>query len=367
MAAPVPEVFWGGRCNADRTEPHVKGLQMKRAAIAFALLAMLPLAVCAGVNPQVLPLQGALSQQTMTRLMLTDAARIGGRVVAVGDRGYIVYSDDDGKNWQRAATPPNLPMLTGVYFSDQKTGWVVGHDAYILKSEDQGQTWKQVFAAASEQKPLMDIVFVDAGTGFAVGTYGSFYETTDGGNTWNPKKILTPAPAAKGKAAQEPKAPDDDKHFNAIIKVSDGHLLIAGEAGTLLKSDDNGKSWTRLVSPYKGSYFGAVRADDGAVLIFGMRGKIFRADAGLKSWTPIDNKSLASLMGSTRLPDGAIVLAGLSGTVLVSRDQGRSFQPLPTGTIKAYAAPLLGAPNALLLMGEAGAREVPLPSAPKPQ
>jgi len=341
---------------------------MNRAAIAFALYAALPLAVCAAANPQVLPQQGALSQQTMTRLMLTDAARTGSRVVAVGDRGYIVYSDDNGQSWQRAVTPPNLPMLTGVYFPDQKTGWAVGHDAFILKSEDQGQTWKQAFSAPSEQKPLMDILFVDANTGFAVGTYGSFYETTDGGKTWNPKKILTPAPVAKGKAAAEPKAPDDDKHFNAIIKVSDGHLLIAGEAGTLLKSDDNGKTWTRLASPYKGSYFGAVRADDGAVLIFGMRGRIYRStDAGLKDWAAIDNKSLASLMGSTRLPDGAIVLAGLSGTVLVSRDQGKSFQPLPTGTIKAYAAPLLGGPNALLLMGEAGAREVPLPSAPKPQ
>ena len=44
----------------------------------------------------VLPLTGPLSKQTMSRLLLTDAAKIGNRIVAVGDRGYIVYSDSNG-------------------------------------------------------------------------------------------------------------------------------------------------------------------------------------------------------------------------------------------------------------------------------
>ena len=80
----------------------------------------------------------------------------------------------------------------------------------------------------------------------------------------------------------------------------------------------------------------------------------------------MENKSVASLMGSTRLPDGAIVLAGLSGTVLISRDNGESFSPLATGFTKALAAPLLGAPSALLLIGEAGVREVLLAGATVP-
>jgi photosystem II stability/assembly factor-like uncharacterized protein len=70
-------------------------------------------------------------------------------------------------------------------------------------------------------------------------------------------------------------------------------------------------------------------------------------------------------MGGSILPDGALVIAGGAGTVLVSRDNGQSFQPLDTGSTKAYAKVLLGAPNALLLLGEAGAREAPLPSAAK--
>jgi photosystem II stability/assembly factor-like uncharacterized protein len=296
----------------------------------------------AQLNPAVTPATGALSRQTMSRLLLTDGARIGNRVVAVGDRGYIVYSDSNGESWERAQTPANVPMLTGVYFVDAKNGWAVGHDAVILKSVDEGKTWTQAFSAPTEQKPLMDIVFVDANAGYAVGAYGAFFATTDGGKTWAARK-----------------ASEEDKHLNAIIKLGDGKLLIVGEAGTILRSDDAGKTWTNIESPYKGSFFGAVQAADGSVVIHGLRGRIYRsADASLKEWKQVDNKSTASIMGSTKLLDGTLVLAGLAGTALISRDNGASFSPLTTGSTKAIAQPLAGPSNAVLLLGEVGASDV---------
>lgn len=342
----------------------------------------------AQINPAVMPTSGPLTKQTMSRLLLTDGARIGNRVVAVGDRGYIVYSDSNGESWQRATTPPNTPLLTAVFFLDAKIGWAVGHDSTILTSNDQGQTWTKAFSAADEQKPLMDITFVDANNGFAVGAYGAFYATTDAGKTWTMRKMFdaavvaaatttsAAAPAAKkgkyesvgdakaGAADADDKAGkggEDDKHLNVIAKLGENKLFVAGEAGMLAKSDDGGKTWVKLTSPYKGSFFGAVQAEDGAVLIYGLRGRIYRStDASLTAWKQIDNKSVASLMGGTKLPGGALVLAGLSGTVLISRDNGESFTPLNSGSTKALSAPLLGAPNALLLIGEAGVREMVL-------
>jgi photosystem II stability/assembly factor-like uncharacterized protein len=332
--------------------------------------------VSAQMNPAVMPASGPLTKQTMTRLLLTDSARIGNRVVAVGDRGYIVYSDSNGESWERAETPANVPLLNSVFFADAKNGWAVGHDSVILKSTDEGKKWTQAFSAPNDQRPLMDILFTDANTGFAVGAYGLYYETTDAGKTWTARKLVEPPkkaaapPPKKGKDAKADleiddggKGGDEDRHLNAIIKVGDNRLFIVGEAGMLLKSDDGGKNWTKLAAPYKGSFFGAIQAQDGSVVLYGLRGKIFRStDASMKDWKLVDNKSVASLMGSTRLPDGAIVLSGLAGTVLISRDNGQTFAPLPTGLTKAYAAPLLGAPNALLLVGEAGARDVVLPA-----
>ncbi len=367
----------------------------------------------AQINPAVMPTSGPLSKQTMSRLLLTDASRIGNRVVAVGDRGYIVYSDSNGESWQRATTPPNTPLLTSVFFLDAKTGWAVGHDSMILSSTDQGQTWTKAFSAADDQKPLMDITFVDANNGFAVGAYGAFYATTDGGKTWVARKLFEGTKAAATVAAPKKgkyesigsqkvndkannkdadiddkaggRGGDDDKHINAIIKLAEANsvntgenkLFAAGEAGLLARSDDGGKTWVKIASPYKGSFFGAIQAQDGAVLIYGLRGRIYRStDAQLANWKQIENKTVASLMGATRLPDGTVVLAGLSGTVLLSRNNGESFSLLPSGSTKALSSPLLGAPNALLLVGEAGVRDVlltanaaavavPVPAAPK--
>ena len=350
----------------------------------------------AQINPAVMPASGPLSRQTMSRLLLTDATRFGNRVVAVGDRGYIVYSDNNGESWQRAKTPPGTPLLTAVFFLDAQTGWAVGHDSTILTSTDQGASWSKAFSAADEQKPLMDITFVDSNTGFAVGAYGAFYATSDGGKTWTARKLLEGTKAAPPKAAPKAakyesvgsgktndvdaggKGGDEDKHINAIIKLGENKLFVAGEAGMLARSDDGGKTWVKITSPYKGSFFGAIQAQNGAVLIYGLRGRIYRStDAALANWKQIANKTIASLMGSTRLPDGALVLAGLSGTVLISRDNGESFSLLPSGSTKALSAPLLGAPNALLLIGEAGVRDVlltagaipsvaPTPAAAKP-
>ena len=358
--------------------------------VAGLLMAVgVPSKAHAQINPAVMPASGPLSKQSMSRLLLTDATRVGDRVVAVGDRGYIVYSDTNGQSWQRAKTPPNTPLLTAVYFLDAKTGWAVGHDSMILTSTDRGETWSKSFSAADEQKPLMDVVFTDANSGFAVGAYGAFHATIDGGKSWSPRKLFEgttakapPAAASKkgkyesvgsakaGEADFDDKAGkggDDDKHINAIVKLGENKLFVAGEAGLLAKSDNGGNTWTKITSPYKGSFFGAIQAQDGAVLIYGLRGRIFRStDATLNNWKQIDNKSVASIMGSTRLTDGTLALAGLSGTVLLSRDNGNTFTILPTGSTKALSAPLPGAPNALLLIGEAGVRDVPLTAAATP-
>jgi photosystem II stability/assembly factor-like uncharacterized protein len=283
-----------------------------------------------------------LPARTMERLLLTDAHRSGSRVVAVGDRGYIVVSDDEGRTWRRAGSP-EAPLLTAVDFSADATGLAVGHDAVILATSDGGKTWTQVFAAPAEQRPLLDVIHLSKDTAIAIGAYGAYYESADAGRSWNARKIIA-----------------DDKHLNAILRVSDARLLILGEAGTILASNDAGKTWTPVASPYKGSFFGGVVAADGSVVAFGLRGRIYRSTDGGDAWTQVQNASLAAIMSGERLPDGAIVLAGAAGTALVSRDNGQSFVPVETGTTRALAKAVLGAANQLLLLGEAGVRAVPL-------
>jgi photosystem II stability/assembly factor-like uncharacterized protein len=307
--------------------------------VAVAGLAIgMPLA-----RAEILPESGPLPKVTMERLLLIDATHRGSRVVAVGDRGYIVLSDDNGKTWRRAKSPA-APLLTAVEFIDSNRGWAVGHDSVILATTDGGETWSQQFAAPADQQPLLDVLFVNERVGYAIGAYGAFYETADGGKTWNARKVIA-----------------DDKHLNAFVRLNEGRLIILGEAGTMLLSKDEGKTWAPVPSPYKGSLFGGIVADDGSVVVFGLRGRIFRSTDAGATWKAVDNASTATLMGGSKLPDGALVIAGNGGTVIVSRDNGQSFVPLATGSTKAFSRAILGPPNAVILIGETGAREAPLP------
>jgi photosystem II stability/assembly factor-like uncharacterized protein len=315
--------------------------------IVGAAVASCGLVLFAHAAPEAEPAAGPHAQRTVERLLLTDAERLGERIVAVGDRGYVILSDDHGRTWKRAKAPA-APLLTAVDFVDGQAGLAVGHDSVILVTRDRGETWTQAFAAAAEQRPLLDVLFTSAERAIAVGAYGAYYESGDGGKTWNPRKVIA-----------------DDKHLNAIVQAGEGSLVILGEAGTILVSGDDGRTWTVVPSPYKGSLFGGLLANDGAVIAFGMRGRIFRsADRG-KTWKQVDNASVASLMGGDKLPDGGLVVAGSAGTALVSRDNGQSFVPLASGTTRAFAKAILGAPNEVLLLGEAGPRSVALPSAMK--
>ena len=295
----------------------------------------------------IVPVSGPLGATAMQRLLLVDAERFANRIVAVGDRGYIVLSDDHGGSWRRAKAPP-APLLTAVDFLDDQLGIAVGHDSVILSSSDGGENWTQRFSAPDDGRPLLDVIFVKKDFAVAVGAYGAYYESADSGATWAARKIIA-----------------DDKHLNVIVELGEGNLLILGETGTILTSGDWGKTWAPVPSPYKGSFFGALVADDRAVVAFGMRGRIYRSTDKGKSWKQVDNPSTATLIGGEKLPDGALVLAGSAGTALVSRDHGQSFVPIRTGTTKAFAKPVFGADNAVLLLGEAGARQVAIPVAAK--
>jgi photosystem II stability/assembly factor-like uncharacterized protein len=310
-----------------------------RRSLAIAAIAA-TLAAATARTADILPESGAVPAHTMRRLLIADAAVAGNRLVAVGDRGWIVLSDDRGASWKRAKSPA-APLLTAVDFIDDKRGWAVGHDAMILATADGGETWTKQFSGPLEQGPLLDVHFVDAKRGFAVGAYGTFYETSDGGAQWALRKVVA-----------------DDKHLNAIVDAGKGNLVVLGEAGTILRSGDSGATWQPVASPYKGSFFGGATTRDGAVLAFGLRGRIYRSTDAGKTWTQVANASEASLMNASVLADGAIALTGAAGTLLVSRDNGQTFTPLPSGRRGVISKALAGAPGVILLLGEAGVHEL---------
>lgn len=289
---------------------------------------------------------GAFAQQRFapsgfeTRLLLLDAISSGKRIVAAGERGFVLFSDN-GQHWRVASTMGTATLTALAQRGPQL--WAVGHDTTILKSTDSGTSWRRVHYTPEAENPLLDIAFVDDQLGFAVGAYGTFLETRDAGTHWRARKIST-----------------QDLHYNAIAVLDSNTLLIAGEAGTLLRSADAGQNWQALVSPYGGSWFGIVALNAKTALLFGLRGKLFRTDNAGEHWTELHTGTTAALMGGRVLSDGRVVVAGNDGVILVSTDRARSFKRYHPSGHPALAT-MLASEQQWWLFGERGVMRVAAP------
>jgi len=278
--------------------------------------------------------------------LLLDVASLGKRLVTVGDRGHILYSDDNGASWVQAKVPTKQ-MLTAVFFIDGSHGWAVGHDAQILASTDGGTTWVKQFEDLEREAPLLDVWFKDRNNGYAVGAYGALLETTDGGANWED--------------VSDRMDNEDAYHLNAIVEVKDSGLFIVGEQGAMFRSADWGRTWETLEGPYEGSLFGALGTDEaGALLVYGLRGHLFRsADFGT-TWQAISLNTANNgplefgLADGNRLADGSIVVVGHGGTVLKSTDNGRTFNVTNRADRLSLAGVAAMENGNLILVGQGG-------------
>jgi photosystem II stability/assembly factor-like uncharacterized protein len=300
--------------------------------------------------------------------LLLDLAMAGTRMVAVGERGHVLLSDDEGATWRQAKTVPTRDMLTAVFFIDAHYGWAVGHDETILNTVDGGETWTRSHFAPEAQQPLLDLWFANRVSGIAVGAYGAYFTTNDGGRTWSGAKFAPAQPAAAAGAGAQDADQDDaewapDYHLNRIVGVGN-RLYIAAEGGQLYRSDDRGANWRALPSPYEGSFFGLVPIRGEGLLAFGLRGHLFKsADAG-NTWTRLESHTTAMLTDGYAINDLRVVIGGLTGVLLVSGDAGETFRLTQQDDRKGVSAVLPGPAGAVVVAGEGGVRTIRLDASP---
>jgi photosystem II stability/assembly factor-like uncharacterized protein len=336
----------------------MKTIDVRWPAVALAALALVAAPATRAQDETADEVEYALVKPLAAKSLLLDAVAVDGLMVAVGDRGHVLLSDDDGESWRQASSVPTRATLTGVWFHDRQLGWAVGHDAVILRTRDGGDTWERLHWAPEEERPFLDVWFRDAENGFAIGAYGFFLVTADGGDTWEDLGINV---VESEEEEEEVDLYDlgGDFHLNHIASAGDGRLYIAAEAGTIYRSDDGGETWRELPSPYEGSFFATLPLDGDSLLLFGLRGNLFRSDDAGETWRAIETGTVAILNAGRRLADGTIVIAGTAGALLVSRDGGETVSLVERPDRQALAT-VLEAGDGLILIGEFGANKIPL-------
>lgn len=330
---------------------------------------------------------GAIPSYRASQTLLLDIERSGDRLIAAGDHGVIIYSDDDGQQWQQSDTPFSV-MITALDFPSAEQGWAVGHDGLIARTRDGGGRWQavldgndinrlrlarleQLYSAAEARVdaepdndalldrldslsfqledaqiameegpaiPLLDIWFADQRTGFALGGYGILLRTDDAGDSWQYWGDRLPNP--------------DSFHLNSMTRDHHGALYIAGEAGHIFRSDDGGESWILLDSPYQGSFF-AIASQGGRLYLSGLRGHLFTSDNGA-DWRAVDIPTDKTLNAIIPLDDDVLIV-GQGGAVF--KGYGDNFSAVKTGVRRSFSA-AVATGQRWFLVGEGGVMTV---------
>jgi photosystem II stability/assembly factor-like uncharacterized protein len=309
--------------------------------LAFASLSTPALADGHGNHEGTLiPHEYAIPSDKASEALLLDVAVAGSRMVAVGEFGHVLLSEDKGESWTQAASVPTRNTLVGVTFIDNQTGFAVGHAATILKTIDGGQNWTLQNSERNGETPLFAVYFADAQNGIAVGGFSYTFETTNGGQSWSQRTLVEDS--------------YDDFHLNDLFADKKGNVYIPAEFGTVYKSVDRGRNWKAIETGYDGSFWGGLGLENGDVLVFGMRGNVWGSSDNGQSWKKVETGTDQSVSGGTQLEDGRVVLAGLSGTVLVSNNGGKSFDNQPRPDRLSFATAIGKSGDDIILLGDPG-------------
>jgi photosystem II stability/assembly factor-like uncharacterized protein len=323
----------------------------------------------------------AVESHAAARSVLMDITKVDNRLVAVGERGIVIFSDDVGRNWKQASVPTSV-SLTAVRFVSAKSGWAVGHGNVVLHTDDGGQTWtrqldgrsvaklaiehaqaladspganKDVAAkllaeaqrleAGGPDKPFLDLYFENETTGFVVGAYGLIFRTDDSGKTWTPWMDRVDNPRGM--------------HVYAIAAQGDS-IYMTGEQGLFLRSTDKGNKFSKVATPYKGTYFVLSVLPSGEIFIGGMKGNAFRSTDQGKTFKPVAVPISVSFSAVTTTAEGSLIFANQAGQLLASTDKGQTIHPLSTNGLPPISAIVDAGDGMLMTAGFGGIIPLPL-------
>ena len=318
------------------------------------------------------------------RGVFTALALAGQRLVAVGERGLILLSDDNGEHWRQASVPVSVG-LTAVQFADANVGWAVGHGGVVLGTGDGGESWRlqldglraaqlelqaaqsalstqaddevaQVRVQTAERllaegpdKPLLALSARDTKHVLVVGAYGLALRSDDGGASWH---------SAMGQI-------DNPMGLHLYAVAYQGNdLVLAGEQGYLARAMD-GEHFEQISSPYAGTLFTLATRGDGALLIGGLKGHAFVLAPGAERAEALPTLAPVSFSDARVLNDGRVLLANQAGGLFASAPSG--FTPVSESLRKPVSGIVQAADGSLVAAGFSGLSRLPQPTVSAPE
>lgn len=314
------------------------------------------------------------------KVLLESIVLAGKRLVAGGEHGVIIYSDDNGTTWMQSIVPVDV-TLTCIGFATPMIGWAAGHFGVIINTNDGGKTWNaqlngiqanqltlvaaqeataqnsvspavplaltraHIFVEDGPNKPFLTLLVISSQEVIVFGAYRMTMKTTNGGKTWVDWSLHI-----------------DDRVSHDLYGVasSGSSIYLVAESGLVFCANSFEGNFSPVTSPSDVTLLGVVCAQDGGVIVFGVAGSCFRSVDGGKTWTVIELQTQDNLTSGIRINSGAIVLGSQTGIVYVSNDNGATFASVPAlPPISIFD--LAEAPDAkLVFVGSSGITRLPV-------
>lgn len=230
-----------------------------------------------------------------------DLTSVASTVVTVGVDGLILRSADGGLNWSEATVPVPFGSFYGVAGRTDGTNpnkWIAvgedGLDGSIYRSPDDGVNWTSVETLPNS---FLESAIWTGNRWVVCGSDDSFegvvYTSTDGTN-WTASTV--PAGA------------------NALLDLAangSGTVLAVGEGGQILRSTDDGLTFSAIAPKYLGGGdLNAVVADGSGTFVIGGDEKMIIEVDGTLATTLVPATPTASSVRDLIIVDGSLTAVG---------------------------------------------------------
>lgn len=221
-----------------------------------------------------------------------------GRLIA-NSSNRINYSDDDGLTWTSIVMPDGIYRTNGMFVNETGRIFIGGEASQLFATDDPNIPLQIIFGDAEE---LSYVTGYDSKL-VATGNNGVLMRSDDNGNTWT-KNIIT------------------DRNLDVSAFIGSRLFVLNDNNELLLVADDN--SITTVLSP--NNYFTSFEASSGGQIAYlGGQNTILRTDDGGDTW--MDIYTHASEISRMHLFEtGLVTFLDSYGTIYGSQDNGDSWQ-----------------------------------------
>lgn len=249
----------------------------------------------------------------------TETYKDGVPTTAVWDiEAHQLRLPTDQRTWI-AQTSPISADLNEIFCVDNEHCFTVGKSqasrATIITTSDGGDTWVDRSSDVTTAE-LTAVYFINQTTGIAVGKTGTIIRTTDEGLTWS----LIPSPL--------------QSNLEGVWFVDDLVGVAVGASGTVLRTEDGGLTWNSIsigtTDQLNAIYF--INATTGYVV--GNNGLIYKTEDAGATWTlksSTSGRHLNAVFFSDELNGYAV---GNNGIIIHTPDGGETWESQNSRTSK---------------------------------